>query len=272
MAKTEEAKSTALAIIPKERFTGLTRDNSAMKAALSSMVEAGEGIGPQDLIRVPMPTGGATSWEVPAAAGGNPEACREITGVLVYWQKHGILWPKDGEEDGSTEPSIPVLRTWDFVTAEQIGPIPPDMAETLEKFRIDERHFRWDVLPYNQFGSGKNGKGKRCKEQRMMFILRDGDSFPILVTCQPGSLKGVLSWFKRLPQSETPYWGAVVSLALEKVAYSPTKNYSRIVPKLVGKLSAEDAAAVRATWTETLAAMVKQIEPVADEREPGEEG
>jgi hypothetical protein len=265
MAKTKE-EPTGLAIIPKDSFLGLASGNGDMRAALDSLAEAGESLGPGDLIRVPMPTGGGTTWEIPSLTG-EPESAKEITGVLVYYQKCGILWPSEDFAEGS----MPVLRSWDLVTAEQIGPIPDDMAAVMEPYRIDERHFRWDSLPYNQFGTGKEGNGKRCKEQRMLFLLRQGDVFPILVTCQPGSLKAVTGFIKRLPMSGIQYWQAVVSLGLEKTQNASGKPYSRIVPRLAGKLSAVDAATVKATWTEPLSRMVRQIEVVV-QREPGEEG
>lgn len=266
MAKQEETKPTTLAVVSKERFVGLSSNQGEMRAALDSLAEAGEALGPGDLIRVPTPTGGGTTWEIPTLTG-ETESAKSIEGILVYYQKCGILWP--AEEPA--ENTMPVLRTWDLVTAEQIGPIPDDMAETLEKYRIDERHFRWDSLPYNQFGSGKGGKGKRVKEQRMLFILRPGDVFPILVTAQPGSLQNVTGFIKRLPMSGVQYWGAVVSLGLEKTQNAGGQPYSRIVPKLVGKLSPDEATLVKSTWTEPLSRMVRNIEVVVA-REPGEEG
>lgn len=256
--------SKELAVVSRSEYTGLGSSQGEMRAALDSLSEAGESIGPSDLIRVPTPTGGGVTWEVPTLTG-ESESCKELTGVLVYYQKCGVLWPSEEP----TENASPVLRTWDLITAEQIGVIPDDMKPVLEKHRIDERHFRWDTLPYNQFGSGKAGRGKRVKEQRMMFILRPGDVFPILVTAQPGSLANVTSFIKRLPMSGVQYWGAIVSLGLEKSQNSSGQPFSKIAPRLAGKLSAEDAAIVKSTWTEPLSRMVRQAPSI---REPGEEG
>ena len=105
----------------------------------------------------------------------------------------------------------------------------------------------------------------------MLFLLRSGDQFPILVTAQPGSLQSVTAFIKRLPQANIPYWAAIVSLTLEKTKNKGGIDYAKIVPKLVGKLSADDAAMVKSTWTEPLSKMVRQIEPV-ESREPGDEG
>ncbi len=229
---TATATGTGISVIPSSNYLSLGGGSAEMQEAMDSV--SGETFGVGDLTRVKMPSGGGTTWEIPDGLG-NMQAAREIVGVLVYIQKHGVLWPSFDPKPGM----MPVLRSYDLVTAEQVGPIPDDMVDQLEKCRIDERHFNWEKCPYNEWGTGKNGSGKRCREQRMMFILRQGDLYPLVVTAQPGSLNNVRRFFLNMPKLGIPYWGAVVNLSLEKVPATTGEPFSRIVPKVVGTLDKE---------------------------------
>lgn len=238
----------------RDSFLALAGADGEMQEAMNAIAEVGEEFGPQDLTRVPTPAAGATQWTIPGIAG--DEVTESITGVLCWVQKRGILWPSEEPEDGS----MPVLVTHDLKTAEQVGPIPDNMIDTLEKHRIDERRFDWENLPYNQFGTGQNGQGKRAKEQRVLFVLREGDMYPLVVPAQPGSLKTVRQFILKLPQeAKVPFWRCVVSLELESLKNRNGQKYSRIVPKLVGMLSAEDGKAVKEKYTDVLSSIATQV-------------
>ena len=240
--------------VPASRFIALDPANTRLQAFKANLAASGESMGPGDLIRVKTPSGGGTKWEVSDGLGSS-EMVDAITGVLVLYQPCGVLWPSEELSEGQK----PVLRTFDLQTAEQVGPIPDDMLETLAKYKIGERTYNWRDLPYNQFGSGKGGFGKRCKEQRMMFILRENDAFPVWLTVQPGSLKIVTGFIKKLA-GECPYWQSIVELKLIKDRSTGGQPFSSIVPRLVGKLSDEDAARVKEEYTDTLAKLIGRLE------------
>lgn len=245
-----------LATIPKSDFLALDPKGEYAES-LSAMAETGEMLSPSDLIRVKTPTGGSTTWMIPGPAGDMAEPT--ITGALVFYQVCGVLWPTVDFQTGS----IPVLKTLDLIKAEQVGPIPDDMVEVLEPYRIDEQHFHWSEasgMPYNQWGSGKDGIGKRCKEQRMLFILRPEDPFPLLITAQPGSLKNVSQWFKRIPLARIPFWRVIVELSLEKVTNKAGQDFARIVPKIVGQVDKKTGDEFKRTWTNKLKAIVHKVE------------
>lgn len=249
-------KNEALATIPKSQFLALD-PNGEYAESLAAMAESGEILKPTDLIRVKIPTGGGTTWMIPGPSGDVPK--ETITGALVYYQICGVLWPTEEFQTGS----MPVLKTLDLITAEQVGPIPDDMTESLEPYRIDDRHFHWSEasgMPYNQWGTGKNGIGKRCKEQRILFILRPKDPFPLLITAQPGSLKNVSQWFKRIPLARIPFWRAIVELSLVKSTNKTGQDYAQIVPKLVGQVDKKTGDALKRTWTDTLKAVAKKVD------------
>lgn len=247
--------STELAVIEKENFVALSMDDD-LREAMGAMKGTGEEMQSSDLIRVKTPSGGGTSWEVDGPTGVEHED--EIKGILVAVQIRGVLWPSDEMQDNAK----PVLVSHDLVTAEQIGDIPDEMIDSLEPHRIgDTNTFRWKDLPYNEFGSGKNGIGKRCKEQRVLFILREGDMFPLVVTAQPGSLKAVRKFLIHLPQAaKVPYWRCIVSLSLKCEKNKSGINYSQIDPKLIGTISREDGAVVKKEITDTLTKIEREID------------
>jgi len=263
MSKKSEEQGGGLAIIEASQFAGLSTGVSAVRENLEA---TGETLNASDLVRVPTPPAGGTTWVISSPSG--DENAKALTGVLCFYSKCGVLWPSHDPVPGS----MPVLRTWDCEVAEQVGPIPADMLDVLEACRTGERTFDWNHCGYNQWGSGKNGIGKRCREQRLLFILRQGALLPLLVTVQPGSLKNVVKFVKSLGlQSQVPYYRAVVELTLEKVANKGGQPYSRIVPRLVGVLSAEDGEKVRTLWTEPLSKIVRNVTIDADGDVDGDE-
>ena len=86
----------------------------------------------------------------------------------------------------------------------------------------------------------------------MLAILRQGETWPLLVTVGPGSLRNFLPFAKRLPDF---HYACVVGLKLAKVKSSGGQPYSTIVPRLVGVVSEEQAEMARVTYTEPLKRM-----------------
>lgn len=255
--------STGLSVISRSEFQALAPLSAELAEARQAMEDAGELITPRDLIRVKTPAGGVTTWDI------NGVPSKDVTGLLVCYQPRGVLWPSDKALPG-TKPVLQTLQPQSpQAVAEQVGPIPDHMLATLEKHRIDERHFRWSDLPYNQWGSGKGGRGKLAKEQRELFILRKGDLYPVRIVAQPGSVGDISKFFKGLVDAaKVPYWRCVVELTLVS-KQGPEGPYSVIVPKLVGTVDAETGAMIKRQYTDPLKEIVKTID---EEDAPDAEG
>ena len=222
--------------------------NSRQAAIISANLE-GEQMSEQDLIRVRTPLGGGTQWSIDA--NGNVETVDEIVGVLVAVAKRGTLWPQEDPSD-----SRPVIVSNDlrigYRVGDDLGTIDPAV---LEKYRVGDRQYDWVALALSNefgFGSSRSGSGKRCKESRILAILRDGETWPILVTVGPGSLRNVLPFLKRLPVF---CYETVVGMKLTKAKGKAGQPYSQIVPRIVGRLSEEEGEAARRTYYEPLKAM-----------------
>ncbi|MGO5338085.1 hypothetical protein ACTQZS_15010, partial [Bilifractor sp. LCP19S3_H10] len=48
---------------------------------------------------------------------------------------------------------------------------------------------------YNKFGSGGN-KSKACKNRHMLYLVREGEIFPVVISLPTGSLKSFTDYVK----------------------------------------------------------------------------
>jgi hypothetical protein len=229
------------------------RPDSDVREALVANLGPGETLQASDLPRVPTPAGGGRMWGW-TDSGNNEQSAKSIDGVLAYYGVRGTLW-------GSEEPQgkvSPVLVTYDLITAVRMNDDIGDLDEdVLESCRTGDRTYDWQRLPYNQYGTSKSGRGKRCKESRLLAILRENEAWPLLVAAGPGSLKTVVPFVKRLP---VPHFRATVSLTLDKIENAGGQPYSQIVPKLTGTLSREEGELVRRLYTVPLSKVVQQVD------------
>jgi len=210
---------------------------------------AGEPIRETDLTKVKTPSSGGSTWEIDDS--GNVTTTPEIVGVLAAIGRRGVLWPfLDPKKEQ------PLVVTNDFKVGyrvgDKLGTVDP---KALEKYRTGDRTYDWEAMaagPDFGQGTGKDGIGKRVKEQRTLAVLRDGDVWPVLVSVGPGSLKVFLPFLKKL---SVFHWQAIVGLSLRKEESKGGQPYSMIIPRLVGQLPEEQGEFVRATYTTPLNAM-----------------
>lgn len=208
----------------------------------------GESMQETDLVRVKCPLGGSTKWSIDN--NGNVETVDEIVGLLVGVGKKGILWPSEDPSE-----SRPVIVSNDLAVgyrvSDDLGTIDP---AALEKYRIGDRKFDWFALANGpEFGYGSSrGAGKRCKEARILAILRQGETWPLLVTVGPGSLRNIVPFLKRLPCFTHE---AVIGLRLVKAKGRGGQPYSQIVPRLVGQLPESQSEVARRIYADPIKAM-----------------
>jgi hypothetical protein len=222
--------------------------NSRQMQVIAANLE-GEQMSETDLVRVKTPLGGATQWSIDVD--GNVETTDEIVGLLVGIGKKGLLWPAEDPSE-----SRPVVVSNDLMVgyrvSDDLGTIDPD---ALERYRIGDRKYDWAALANSSefgYGSSRSGSGKRCKEARVLAILRQGETWPILVTVGPGSLRNIIPFLKRLPCFPHE---AVVGLKLVRSKGKGGQPYSQIVPRLVGQISEEQGEVARRTYADPIRAM-----------------
>ena len=231
-------KSTELSFLALE-------EGSDVAEAIEANLTGGEVMNEQDLVQVKIPTGGSTTWEFDDITG--VVETKTLTGICVYWGAGGLLWPT--QEIGGR--STPLLVTSDLVTARKVGDDYGDLDEAMiESFRNPDGSYDWVGLSGTSssplgFGSGRNG-GKRVDEHRNICLLRESDTFPVMIRVKAGSFSTILPFVKKLP---VPFYRAILELSLEKVENQTGQTFSRIMPRLAGTLTREQGEVIRSTYT-----------------------
>jgi len=120
--------------------------------------------------RVKIPGSGQLQFEVPTGDPDNPDYVKYLDGVIVYSHNANIYWP-DGEDYDDNNP--PACQSMDG----KLGyGTPGGICAT---------------CPYNCYGSDTKGtgKGKACKNQRVVYLLQSGNAMPIQLSLPPTSIR-----------------------------------------------------------------------------------
>ena len=142
--------------------------------------------------RIKVPVGGGMMFEMPE--GGETEGMKEFSGVILY--HHPLFAYYNGPYTGGHD--APDCGSYDGVTG--VGTPGGACAR----------------CPYNQFGSGNNG-GKACKDKRRIYILREGELIPLLLTLPTGSMKEFGVYVKRLLAKGRKTAAVVTRFSLKRV-------------------------------------------------------
>ena len=141
--------------------------------------------------RIKIPVGGGLVFEMPES--GETETVKEFSGVILY--HHPLFAYYSGQYTGGHD--APDCGSYDGVTG---AGIPGGECAR---------------CPYNQFGSGLNG-GKACKDKRRIYLLREGELIPLLLTLPTGSMKEFGAYVKRLLSRGRKTNAVVTRFSLQK--------------------------------------------------------
>ena len=175
--------------------------------------------------RVKLPAGGGTAFELPSAESDESEMVKDITGVIVY-NHPAYAYYHDKYTGGNNPPG-------------------GNCAD----------------CPYNKFGSG-DGQSKLCKNKRMLYILREGELFPITLSLPTGSLKSFTNYVKSQLSRGRKLNQAVTKIALKKATNASGIVFTQAVFTFVRMLTVEERTAV-AGVTETVKAYAANLTPTS---------
>jgi len=171
--------------------------------------------------RIKIPSAGSTVFEVPGENPNEPDAVKEFSAVILY--HHPLFaYYKDKYTGGSNPPDC---GSFDGVIGEG------DPGGNCAK------------CPYNHFGSGENGS-KACKNRRRIYVLREGEIFPLLLSLPTGSLKEFSRYIKRLLSKGKKSNSVVTRFSLKKAVNSGGIAYSQAQFAVDRNLTAEEYALV----------------------------
>jgi hypothetical protein len=185
--------------------------------------------------RIKIPSAGSTVFEVPGEDPNEPETVKEFSAVILY--HHPLFAFYRSKYTGGNNP--PDCGSFDGISGE--GDPGGQCAGCAN----------------NKFGSGENG-AKACKNRRRVYVLREGEIFPLLLSLPTGSLKDFTRYLKRLLSKGRKSSSVVTRFSLKKAANSNGIAYSQAQCALDRQLSPEEYALI-AKFSEEIKAFSKNI-------------
>lgn len=196
--------------------------------------------------RIKVPSGGGTAFEVPGEDADSPDLAKEVKAVILYHHPLHSYY-KEKYTGGNNPPDC----------ASMDGHIGVDM-ETGEAKHCSE-------CPFNQFGSGESG-GKACKQKRRIYLLREGEVLPILLSLPTGSLPEYSKYIMRLVSKGKKSNSVVTKFTLKKAQNSGGISYSQAVCAVDRPLTADEQTVINsmAEQVKKLAGKVTAFEEEAE--------
>lgn len=177
--------------------------------------------------KVKIPSGGMLQFEVPGDDPENPEYEKTLEGVILFNHASGAYWQEGSEYDETTSPLCSSVDG-------RVG--------------IGEPGGTCAVCPLNQFGSALDGsgKGKACKNMRVLYLLRSGDYMPLQLALPPTSIRPFNDFYSLCFASRRRgTCGSLVQIGLKRMS-NGKDDYSVATFRKVSDFSGEELAQMKA--------------------------
>ena len=175
--------------------------------------------------KVKIPSGGALQFVIHTGNTENPEYARFLQGVILFNHASNAYWPEGKEYDDNT---VPLCSS---VDGKQGYGTPGGACAACE---------------LNRYGTATDGKGKVCKNMRILYLLQDGDYIPVQLSLPPTSLRPFNDFMNAAFVSRRrPAWSSVVQIGLKRVD-NGSNTYSVATFRKVGDLPPEQVGEFRA--------------------------
>ena len=203
--------------------TALTTGGFAALANAGALNDATEDLAGLELTfdRIKIPAGGSTAFEIPDGDGDDVSMVKEIIGVILLHHP-AYAYYKEKYTGGSNPPDC---GSFDGISG---NGNPGGICAT---------------CPLNQFGSGE-GQSKACKNRRMIYVLMEGELFPMVLSLPTGSLKEFTKYLKRQLSKGRRLNQIVTRISLKKVTNSSGIAFSQAVFAFDRVLNEEERAAI----------------------------
>ena len=184
--------------------------------------------------RIKIPAGGGLAYEIPGDDPSSPDTAKEFSAVILYHHPVNSYY-KEKFNGGNNPPDCGSLD----------GKVGID-AETGECRNCKD-------CPFAKFGSGENG-GMACKQKRRIYLLREGELLPVILTIPSTSLKEFTKYITHLVAKGQRASSVVTKFTLKRAQNSSGISYSQAVCSVDRQLSPEEKQNVSA-----LASQVKAL-------------
>ena len=229
-----ENKNNALAAIGNKELAEVKSGYIAAGTNLATMfAEEMDGL-TLSFDRIKVPAGGGLAFEVPGDDPDSPDSVKEFKAVILY--HHPVhAYFKDKYTGGNNPPDCGSIDGHTGVETET----------GLVKVCKD--------CEYSKFGSGENG-GKACRQKRRIYILRENEALPIIVSLPTGSLADFSKYVMRLLSRGKKSNAVVTKFTLKKAQNAGGINYSQVVYAAERDLTAAEQSAI-----DTISEQVKRF-------------
>lgn len=228
------------------RFPIMNPDEAAEAREILAQNLGPRGMGPQQLDRIKVPSGGATAWLTQGLDG--EEHHKELSGIIIAWDEGRLYWKIAYDQRGKSK-------------------LPPDCHSNDGFWGVGDPGGECAHCVFNEFGSDpKGGRGKACKEIRRLLVLRDNHLLPEILTVPPTSLKNCREYLQRLGNVSVPYWGLITTFRLEKTSNPDGVDYARVVFAAGVRLTKEERQVLK-PFQQQMAALLTPIDLGTDDYE-----
>lgn len=198
--------------------------------------------------RIKIPSGGNIVFEIPTDDPDNPNYVKTVEGVLIHHHDANAYWPEGSEYDENTAP----------------------LCSSVDgKQGIGEPGGLCAMCGMNQYGTAPEGRGKACKNMRMLYLLQSGESIPIQISLPPTSLKPFKTFINQaFLLRRRPSYSSVIQIGLRK-ENNGGNDYSVATFRLIGNFEGEQLAQIRSytgSFKEQIKLTLKQRAEAAREQ------
>ena len=155
--------------------------------------------------RIKIPAGGGTMFESPGSNPDESDMVKDFSAVILYHHPMYVFY--SSKFNGSNNP--PDCLSIDGITG--VG-IPGGKCIN---------------CPKNKFGSGENGS-KACKNKHQMYLLREGEIFPVILSLPTSSNREFSRYIKRLLSRGKKSDSVVTKFFLKKAVNKTGISYSQV--------------------------------------------
>ena len=189
-----------------------------------------------DLMRISVPAGKQTLWEIPSTRG-DPISSKEIEGIAIHLADKRAYWKDEYSGEGA----------------------PPDCTSDDLRRGVGDPGGDCQQCPFSVFGSDpKGGRGQACKQVRQLFILLRNSKIPSVLQLPPTSLKACRQFFLQLGNEGIPYWAVVMKFGIQKKTNAANQPYSVVVPRVHREIDPSARERI-AAYRKAIAPMVTNV-------------
>ena len=175
--------------------------------------------------RIKIPAGGVLQFELPTGDPQHPDYSPTLTGVILYNHASCAYWPEGDEYNDD---------------------VPPLCSSVDGKQGYGEPGGVCETCALSQFGSASNGRGKACKNMRVLYLLRSGEFMPLAINLSPTSISPFREFLNQgfVFRNRATY-GSLVEIGLKRQTNPEGKDYSVATFKRLGDFHGDQLASVR---------------------------